>query len=276
MPRTRRMITTLAELFPDEDYRFTLRFGRGEPAAFFASTDQNIELLAQRKHWLRTETDTCAALLPEGAPLLAEASELAGKWNGFTPPASASPRESCLALGEFWEPDFLLLARGTDGEILLCGGCLCFPSSWRLTDKIGKPIEFIHEPVPELNGSLGAGIHKFLTGLKPGIASLRHNWGLSRSPELNQHPDRKLPRLGARVRLDEVWLRVERQALVALPKSDGILFGIRIANRPLAAVKADAAASVRLQRALETMPEAMAVYKGIAPARGRLLELLRD
>jgi len=265
----------LAELFPDEDYRFNLRFGKGEPASFFGATGHRAELLAQRRHWLRTQPDTYATLLPQGIGLFEEVAGLAREWNGFAPEnPDGSPWEECVALGEFWEADYLLLKCDADDEIRLYGGCLCFPSSWQLRDKIGKPIEFIHETVPGLNAAIGPAIHKFLAGLKPGAASLRHNWGLSRSAELNQHPDRHLPRLDPYVDVGEVWLRVEHQVLVALPLSGGILFGIRIENHPLAEVKADAVASVRLRRALETMPEAMAVYKGIAPARRRLLELL--
>ena len=270
-------MTPLADLFPDEDYRFSLRFGRGEPTAFFGATMQRAELLAQRRHWLRSQPDTYAALLPRGVGLLEDATAIAREWNGFSPQnASGSPWQECRLLGEFWEADYLLLKCDSDGEIRLYGGCLCFPSSWRLSDKIGKPIEFIHEAVPGLNAGIGPAIHKFLVGLKPGAASLRHNWGLSRSAELNQHPDRHLPRLDANVRAEEVWLRVEHQALVALPNPGGILFGIRIQNHPLAEVKADDSACVRLRRALETMPETMAVYKGIATARGRLVELLRE
>lgn len=97
------------------------------------------------------------------------------------------------------------------------------------------------------------------------------NWGLSRSPELNQHPDRNLPRLDGNVRLDEIWLRVEEQALVALPASGGILFGIRVVNHPLASVRADPVVAERFCHALETMPAAMAAYKGIAEARGKIL-----
>ena len=268
---------TLTELFPDENYRFQLRFGRGEPTEFFAPTARHAAVVAERKHWLTTEPQTYAALLPAGEPLLEETIEAARSWSGFAPPTDgASPWEKCLALGAFWEADYLLLKADATGAIRLLGGCLCFPSSWRLSEKLGQTIEFIHEAVPELNANLGAAIHKFLTGLKPGAASLRFNWGLSRSAELNQHPARALPRLDARVTLEEVWLRVEEQALVALPKSGGILFGIRLVNHPLTAIHADQVARARLRRALQTMPEAMAVYKGLAPARLRLVELLSD
>jgi hypothetical protein len=59
-----------------------------------------------------------------------------------------------------------------------------------------------------------------------------------------------------------------------LPGSGGILFGIRIAMHPLAAVRADPIASRRLGRALRTMPEAVARYKGLETGRARVLDLL--
>jgi dimethylamine monooxygenase subunit A len=266
---------TLAWLFPEGDYKFQLRFECGDAAAYFAATVHHAGILAQRRHLLRTAPSTYAALLPEGVELLEETAELAREWNGFRPESEVeSPLEACLELGKFWEADYLLLKCEAGGEIRLCGGCLCFPSSWRLSDKIGKPIEAIHAGVPGLNDSIGPAIHKFLAGLKPGVASLRHNWGLSPSAELNQHPDRNPPRFDAALRADEVWLRVEHQALVALPQSKGILFGIRLVNHSLAEVKADTVAAKRLARALETMPEEMARYKNFAAVRATLIRLL--
>jgi hypothetical protein len=203
-----------------------------------------------------------------------ECAELAKLWNGFNG-IESDTHKTCLALGRFWEVDFLLLKSDTSGDIRLVGGCLCFPSHWRLTDKIGKSIEFVHSPVPGLNENLGASIHKFLAGLKPGLAWQRVNWGLSRSPELNQHPDRPLPRLDVDVGVTEVWLRVEEQALVALPESGGILFGIRIVNHPLAKLRSNAVVRAGLSRALATMPESLARYKNLSSARPQILQLLR-
>ena len=91
-----------------------------------------------------------------------------------------------------------------------------------------------------------------------------------------QVPDRALPLLDATVGAEEVWLRVEHQALVALPKSGGILFGIRVVNHPLNEVKAKPVAAARLCRALETMTEEMARYKNLSAARGRVIDLLRS
>ena len=275
MPDPAELSRSLANLFPEGDYHFHMGFERGRAEEFFAPTAEHDTLIVQRRRWLRTAPNTYAAILPEGAALLDEAVELAGKWQGFTLGyTKVGNWEQCLALGEFLEPDYLLLKGDADGAIRLYGGCVCFPSSWRLSDKIGRPIEIIHDPVPGLNASIGSAIHKFLSAVKPGVAWLRHNWGLARDAELNRHPDRDLPKLDSHVAVEEVFLRVEHQALVALPESGGLLFGIRVANHRLVDVKADPVARVRLHRALETMAEAIAVYKGIASTRGRILEML--
>jgi hypothetical protein len=270
----------LSELFADEDYRFHMGLRRGSAAEFFQPTAQHDELIAQRRRWLHVEPETFSAFLPESAALLEECAALAQEWESITLEQHASVTkldttpERGLRLGEMWEPDYLLLRADATGRFRLVGGCVCFPSSWSLAEKIDRPMEFIHGPVPGLNAQLGRSIDTFLAKLTPGAAWLRHNWGLSRSPELNQHPSRPLPRLDESAALAEVWLRVEQQALVALPASGGALFAIRIAMHSLAELKRDATTAERLARALCTMPAKVAAYKGLATARDHLAELL--
>jgi hypothetical protein len=265
----------MTELFPDEDYRFNFRFERGSFAGFFAPASGRDQILAERKRWLQSDPRTYAALLPAGIPLLEETIEL-GLAEQVLPGEFSSQPSNILALGSAWEPDFLFLKPDSAGQIILVGGCVCFPSSWSLAEKIGHPIETIHGVVPGRNPAIGNQIHGFLAKLRPGTAWLRANWGLTRSPELNQHPDRKLARLDSAVRLEETWLRIERQMLAALPKNRGVLFAIRIAMHPLIEIKRDVEIARGLRRALETMPEEMARYKGIATARTILISLLRD
>ena len=303
-------------VLPEEDYQHSFGLKAGSAEKFFAPTDRNGDLLAQRRHWLRNDAARSAALLSGAEPLLEETIALAAKWssrssltgldtagsdpaavfphpgplplgegrgegeksrpsNGCEPHSGSSAFARCLALGEAWEPDYLLLKQdAASGRFHLLGGCVCFPSSWRFEEKVGRPLEVIHTPVPHLNEQLAAPIHNFLSRLKPGVAWCRANWGLSRSPELNQHPARGLPKLRPPLREDEVWLRVEDQALVALPESRGVLFGIRMTVIPLAEVKRHPAAARGLARALGTMPDAMLDYKSLLPAKEELVRLL--
>lgn len=271
---------TLERLFPDEDYRFFLRFERVPPAGFFLPTAANASLLAERRHWLEADPKRYSVLLPEGVRLLEQTIQLAREWNSVSAVVGScsdkldSARAACLELGAAWEPDFLLLDKAREGVLRLVAACVCFPSSWSLEEKIGKPIEEIHGVVPGLNPSIGPQIHVFLSKLRPGMAWLRSNWGLSRSSELNQHPARNLPRLNGTEEKGEIWLRVEHQALVALPRAQGILFGIRIALHPFEEISARPRVAEKLSRALRTMPAEVARYKGLESARERLLELL--
>ena len=264
-----------AELFPDEDFQFRFGLRPGDAAAFFAPTSQHAEIVRERAHWLESEPVRSSALLAEGDPLVVETTALAQQWNPLVAPENAAePHAQLLALGKSWEPDFLLLRAGESGSFRLVGACVCFPSSWALEKKVGRPIAEIHAPAPTLNATLGAGIDQFLGRIRPGAVWARANWGLSRSPALNQHPSQNTPRLSPPLRVDEVWLRVENQIFFRLPQTGGLLFGIRIQNVPLAEVKQWPAAARGLARALRTMPEEIARYKSLATARDAIIALL--
>ncbi|TGQ25043.1 heme-dependent oxidative N-demethylase subunit alpha family protein, partial [Mesorhizobium sp. M4B.F.Ca.ET.214.01.1.1] len=45
------------------------------------------------------------------------------------------------------QEDLILMRRDVSGW-RLAAGSLCFPSSWALTEKFGKPLQQIHAPVP--------------------------------------------------------------------------------------------------------------------------------
>ena len=274
----------LAELFPDGDYRFHLTLRRAEPRDFFAAQDASGELRAERGRWLAAEPARYAALRPEGEPMLSEFARMAEAWGlletrrlrRVSPDVGEgahAPAEDLLALGAALEPDFLLLSPDASGRFRLRGGVLCFPTGWALEEKIGETLDFIHGAVPGLNPALGAPIHQFLAKLKPGVAFLRDNWGLTATDVLNLHPARAIAAPARPVALDRLWLRVEHQALVALPEAGGIVFGIRIALHRLDAVAATPAGR-GLRRALETMPAELVDYKRLAAVRAEVISLL--
>ncbi len=257
---------SLAALFPEGDYRFHLTLRRGEPADFFRPWDATGAVLAERRRWLAETPARHAALQPEGAAVLAEWAEMAADW-GLPAPKTVGE------LGANFEPDILLLAPGADGAFRLRGGALCFPTGWALEEKIGHPLDFIHGVVPGLNAALASPIQQFLAKLKPGVAFLRDNWGLAATDALNLHPARRVAPPAPPVALERLWLRVEHQALVALPRTGGIVFGIRIALHRLDDVARDPVAP-RLAQALASMPEEVAAYKRLDAIRAEVVALL--
>lgn len=260
-------MTPLADLFPDGDYRFHLTLRRGEPREFFRAHETSGAIMAERARWLAAEPARYAAVTPAGEALLAEFAAECAKWG--------IARETNIeSLGAALEPDFLLLSPDARGGFRLRGGALCFPTGWALEEKMGHTLDFIHGPVPGLNAALASPISQFLARLKPDVAFQRDNWGLGANDELNLHPSRALPPPVLPVALDRLWLRVEHQALVALPHTGGVVFGIRIALHRLDAVARDRSAAAGLRRALETMPAEVAAYKRLDAVRHDVCALL--
>jgi hypothetical protein len=259
-----------ASNFPNRDFQFSFRARPGDERAFFAPTENHADLIAARRHWLANDPGYYLLEEPVANPLIAETCRLAHEWGTVD-----RVPDGLRSLGERWEADFALLTE-ENGQYVMRAAVICFPSSWSPETKLGRPIHEIHVPVPTLNRDLGARIDTFLASLKPGAAWERANWGLSASPELNQHPTRDNRRLVPPFGLEEAWVRIEDQILLRLPETGGILFGIRLQNLSLVEIRQHPQATAGLHRAIATMPDEVAEYKSITQSREHLLELLAD
>jgi hypothetical protein len=145
-----------------------------------------------------------------------------------------------------------------------------------LPEKIGRTLEQTHGPVPALNPQLAERIQIALDRLQPESAWQRENWGLSRDGNRNHHPKQNRKRLDETIEPDEVWLRVEHQILYRLPRTSGILFGIRLEIIPWCDILQITDAKAGLRRSLEAMPDEIAFYKGVLSARPKIIEWLTD
>lgn len=260
-------MNALPALFPDEDFRFRMTMRRGRPADFFQDWDITGGLRAQRRAMLGSSREHCLRSTPEGDALLPALLEHAAGWN-------LSKVADWLGVSTQWEPDVLLLSPDGKGRYRLRGGAVCFPTGWALEEKIGCTLEEIHGVVPGLNASIGTAIHRLLGNLTPETAMLRDNWGIAATDVLDLHPRHQVPSPRPPVRLDHLWLRVEHQALVGLPTGAGVVFGIRIALHRLDGIAADPLLARGLGRALATMSDDIAGYKGLRPIRPELCHRL--
>jgi hypothetical protein len=155
---------------------------------------------------------------------------------------------------------------------------LCFPSRWKLLDKIGKPLLGVHGPVPFYKDRLARPIDRFFANLKIGHIVTRLNWSLLDNPALFQ-PGGKWRTEGDNAitpanAADRIYLRVERQTLRRLPVSDAILFGIRIHVYPLARVIATPEQATDLAAAVRALPPEIQHYKSLLVFRSALLDWL--
>lgn len=186
------------------------------------------------------------------------------------------------------QEDLILMCRGENGW-RLAAGALCFPSSWSLREKFGKPLQEIHAPVP----GFGPGsrveevIRRIFDNLQVDQPVERMNWSLQAVPDLyyplsNAGRDEraatrptKFPDIAAVAR---GFIRIEGQTLRKLSRSGDILFTIRIHLDPFEALRRhpDCARLARSFAAeLLALDARQLDYKGLTADRDRLVEALQ-
>lgn len=166
---------------------------------------------------------------------------------------------ACLAVQE----DFCIL----DSSGKMTSGCVCFPSGWKLLDKVGKLHEEIHSPVP-CYSSISSGVRGALERLQR--PAWRCNWGIRSDARLYvfEGVQRSFPDDP-----EDLWLMVEKGTLVRLSRTGSLAFGIRVWLVPFWFLKTDARAVSDLSVRLTSETRETLAYKGIsADLRQNVLE----
>ena len=238
-----------------------------------AQIAERVRLLAERRADILADTPGAEAACAELRDMLA--AHLTAHWPGWTPPAG-DPHPLAEICGWVAE-DFCLLRPGPEGPVLIAA-ILCFPSRWRLSEKIGRPLMAIHKPVPTYAETLGRPVDRFMGAIKPGRLAVRYNWSVHEDPTLFQPAGHGRGDYDPSITPDNaggsLWLRVERQTFRRLPESGAVVFGIRTHVTPLAEVMAVPGEAARLAAAVRGVPEEMERYKSLMPFRAALLEYL--
>lgn len=198
---------------------------------------------------------------------------------GFDPSAAIAAMRERLPSGLppelAYEQDFAVLDGDTGRLNWLC---VCVPSHWAPEEKIGLDLAAVHAPVAD---------NRLLVSASPQLVKLatsggcweRFVWTVTPSGRYDRHPRRHgrepwpdTPDPAAFA--SSLWLRAERQTFFPVPGARQSVFTIRVMLQPLAdAVRPDGAAR-KLHDALATMSDAVLAYKGLTPARDRLLAWL--
>ena len=170
-----------------------------------------------------------------------------------------------LQAASLWVQDDICVLEPRDQTYILSAASLCAPSSWHLQEKIGRPIGDIHAPVPELNRKLSAQINHVFTKLSPLRPMQRFNWTVTESNSLAKGVG--LESLGENIGNSDsgLYVRVERQTLVRLSRTNAIAFTIRIYLYELEALAPYPGALSALKKAVEAMTPDEVSYKSILP-----------
>ncbi|MFT3997627.1 MAG: DUF3445 domain-containing protein [Asticcacaulis sp.] len=176
-------------------------------------------------------------------------------------PIEAEDKAPLIAAARQVAEDLVILQKSPEGW-RVTAGCVCFPSSWALSEKLGKALHDVHAPVPDFQeGTRNAAvIERIFDNLRPEEPVIRWNWSVYGNDTLH-HPHLSPPnRFGPNG--DKVYLRVERQTLRKLPVTGAVLFTIGIHLTPL--------------EAIETHPERERLIDGLITQIGHLQPRQRD
>ena len=125
-------------------------------------------------------------------------------------------------LGHLFQNDFVLMDKRGDEHVLVAA-VLCFPASWTLAEKVGRPLMRIHAPVDEYDAGVAARVQRLFDGVQVDRPLWRFNALTYDDPALFQprrEGDSRPPPPDGR------YLRSERQVILRLPKTRAVVFSI--------------------------------------------------
>ncbi|QRV75033.1 hypothetical protein RhiJN_03048 [Ceratobasidium sp. AG-Ba] len=200
------------------------------------------------------------------------------------------------------DDDLALMLEGKDSRYYFQAGSICTAGFWRMKDKIGHPLERIHEGgrVPQYREKLRDSMNRFFCKLRTDKPVTRNNYfiqivrrdddperlnsidgdemgwsdttnGLEdHFDEPNHAPKAEFLATGEFVApqpisVDEVGrvrFRTERQSLRRLPRSGAIVFTIRTYLEPVTKLAEEPGVPGRLADAIRSWPPDVAEYKG--------------
>ena len=132
------------------------------------------------------------------------------------------PDQPLLTLGRLFQEDFCILEQ--DGpEHILTAAILCFPASWTLAQKLGRPMIQIHRPVESYTPDIARRVQRLFDAVRPEQPIWRANSLIYDDPTLHQ-PRREGERRPRPVA--KTYARSERQCLIRLPQSRAVVFAI--------------------------------------------------
>lgn len=193
--------------------------------------------VALRRHLLDTRRAEVLAETPDAAAAVEELHALVSaqlpdlgfqrEGTGWRCPddawvADGAPLET---LGRLCQADLCLMEKAQNTrEHVLTAAVLCFPASWRLSEKIGRRLTAIHRPVDVYDASLARRVQRLFDGVQVDRPLWRFNRLWYQDAALFQPRSRTVTRMAGD--MPAPYLRSERQVIVRLPETRAVLFAI--------------------------------------------------
>ena len=128
-------------------------------------------------------------------------------------------------LGQCAQEDICVMEKRGDQHVLTAA-VLCFPASWTLAEKAGKPLSAIHRVVEEYDADLERRVQRLFDGVQVGRPLWRNNMLRYADADLHQPRHESDPQRHLSIQPDAPFLRAERQSILRLPQTRAVIFSI--------------------------------------------------
>jgi len=227
--------------------------------------------IAMKRELLRLRRDEVVGLLDGGSDAAEEAATLIADFCGAS--VQGQGIDALVEASLLVADDIVVMQpMGNEQQLVVVAGVVCSPSRWSIQTKLNSNMMAVHVPVPQYAVHVGKAVDTTLSRLRVDQPMVRSNWTIEDHCALFQPVAPKGPLVQD---ITQLWIRMERQTLRALPQTGGSMFTIRTYQQPIAeyVARSNDVAST-LYSLVKRLPDDVAKYKSMGHYRDALLEWL--
>ena len=230
--------------------------------------------IAMKRELLRNRRNEVVGLLEGGGDAAEEAATLIAEFCGV--PVQARGIDALVEASLLVADDIVVMqpksVEGGEPQLVVVAGVVCSPSRWSIQTKLGSNMLAVHAPVPQYAEQVGKAVDTTLSRLRVDQPMVRSNWTIEDHCALFQPVAPGKPLLQDPKQL---WMRMERQTLRALPQTGGSMFTIRTYQQPITEYVARGKdVATKLYSLVKRLPDDVAKYKSLLHYREALLAWL--
>lgn len=201
--------------------------------------------------------------------------ELTNEILDFSEPLKEHP---LVYVSKMAKEDFYVVMKGEDGVHRLVAAAVPFPGgSFGIKYKLGKTLDVIHTEVPYYKEKLKPSMEKWFARMKASDLVERASWYISWDHKLllnNVYALKKGDKVESSVLPTEFNVRVERQTLRRLPKSQAIIFTNHPVFYQIEEMKDEPLVPSLIRKIIFEAPEGICKYKNFESFRDHILPYL--
>ena len=240
-----------------------------ETAQWLPSDEETAPTIAMKRELLRLRRSEVVGLAGGGSDAAEEAAMLIAGFCGT--PVQGRGIDALVEASLLVADDVVVMQpMGAEPQLVVVAGVVCSPSRWSIQTKINSNMMAVHVPVPQYTDHVGKAVDTTLSRLRVDQPMVRSNWTIEDHCALFQPVAPKGPLVQD---VTQLWIRMERQTLRALPQTGGSMFTILTYQQPITEYVArgkDVAST--LYSLVKRLPDDVAKYKSMLHYRDALLD----